>query len=75
MSPHLLEMAILFVIASDVGRKEIGMRFGRYPFAEYITPQMRWEGAVLATLTPLALAFFLSKYKDSIDHGIMKIDL
>lgn len=65
MQPTLLQLAMLFTLASDVGRKEIGMRFGRFKFARHITPQMRCEGAILAILTPLFLAYLLnfSKWK------------
>mmetsp|Transcript_8459 Transcript_8459/g.14200 ORF Transcript_8459/g.14200 Transcript_8459/m.14200 type:complete len:153 (+) Transcript_8459:754-1212(+) len=47
------------------------MRFGKMEFARYVTPQMRFEAAILAVLCPCGLAWILDKLR----HEITFIDL
>lgn len=75
IEPRLLELAIVFTLASDIGRKEIGMRFGRFPFAKFVKPQMRYEGAVLAVFSPYLLAFVMDRFKKELGFHMLAINI
>ena len=50
-------LIILILSASaDFARQQIGVRFGRYPFARYVAPSMRLEGAIMAIIGPMLVS-------------------
>ena len=52
---------IIFILAEsgDLARKHIGMRFGTRPFAYYVAPEMRLEGAFMSIIAPTFVAMAL----------------
>ena len=51
-------IVFIFILAEsgDLARKHIGMRFGTIPFARYVAPDMRLEGALLSIIVPAVVA-------------------
>uniref|UniRef100_A0A7S3IPZ3 Uncharacterized protein n=1 Tax=Strombidium inclinatum TaxID=197538 RepID=A0A7S3IPZ3_9SPIT len=53
---ELLAMTIFFSLTSDLGRRFIGMKIGKRPFANYVAPRMSFEAALFAIFTPSVVA-------------------
>ena len=59
MKSQYIIIVIILSMSADFGRVHIGMRFGTRPFAKYVAPDMRLEGAILSVLTPLIVSYGL----------------
>ena len=68
MKSQYIIIVFILTLAADFGRKQIGMRFGTHKFAKYVSPEMRYEGAILSILTPMFVSYVLSLLADSSDY-------
>ena len=72
---EIILMTLLFCIISDLGRRFIGMKIGRFGFANYVAPKMSFEAALFAIFTPSVMAFFVYKFIDTYGYHSWKFDL
>jgi len=63
---ELILTTIFFCLVAEYSRRFIGMRFGRFRFANYVAPKMSFEAALVCIFTPSIAAYFtymfLTKY-------------